>query len=91
MSEICIPIPELKNGQRAEIVVKNNNEEGAALYRVEIFQGNSKQQDENSLNNEKVFTTFKQFIDNYDQSWELLQVIASQEDHNTIKLLYRKR
>jgi hypothetical protein len=91
MAEICIPIPEMKDGQKAEIAVTHTNGEESAFYRVETFLGKSRKQDNNHLNNDEVFTTFKQFIDNYDKNWELIQVIASQENRSTIKLLYRKR
>lgn len=91
MAEICIPIPELKDGHRAEIAVSNTNGVESTFYRVETFLGRSREQNNNHLNNDEVFTTFKQFIDNYDKNWELIQVIASQEDRSTIKLLYRKR
>lgn len=91
MSEICIPIPDLKNGQKAEITVNMINSDDVVSYRVETFSGNDKKRSNNNLNDYTVFSTFKQFIDNYDKKWELLQVLASQEDHSTIKLLYRKR
>lgn len=91
MAEICIPIPDLKDGQKAEITVNKLNDGDPISYRVETFSGNSSLQSNNNLDNEAVFTTFKHFIDNYDKQWELLQVIASQEDHSSIKLLYRKR
>lgn len=90
MSEICIPIPDLTSGQQAEILVQVANSSDPVRYRVEIFPLNENEL-AISLSDDTAFNSFKQFVDNYDKSWELLQVIASQDENKNIRVLYRKR
>jgi hypothetical protein len=90
MSEICIPVPDLVCGEQAEILVQSDNGHDPVRYRVEIFPlgGNGSVV---SLSDDTAFISFKQFVDNYDKSWELIQVIASQDENKNIRVLYRKR
>lgn len=90
MSDICIPLPELIGGQKAEIKVKLYSENMQTEYRVEVFTADRSEKNQD-LTNDVVFKSLKEYIDNYDKSWELIQVFAPQGEKNEIKVLYRKR
>lgn len=92
MGEICIPLPQVKGGQKADISVSIPGEEKTQIYRVECFSfEKSDQQDSNYRYNEQIFLSLKDKIEHYDGKWELLQVFAPEGKNNLIKVLYRQR
>lgn len=91
MGEICIPLPKVKGGQKAEITVRMPNGEQMVNYRVECFSFNNGGDDENKPYNEKIYHSLKDKIEHYDGKWELLQVFAPEGSDNLIKVLYRQR
>lgn len=92
MGEICIPLPKVKGGQKAEITVRLQGEDKAQNYRVECFTfEKSDHPDKNHEYNEQIYLSLKDKIEHYDGKWELLQVFAPEGEDNLIKVLYRQR
>lgn len=88
MSGICIPIPEIRSGQQANITVTSTN--SVQQYKLETFdcsvEGNRK-----ADTSELLFHVLKNKIEQYDKSWELLQVFAPEGENYEVKVLFRKR
>lgn len=89
MGEICIPLPKVKGGQKAEITVKMPD--SSINYRVECFAFHSDNEVVEISYNEKIYYSLKDKIEHYDGKWELLQVFAPEGEDNLIKVLYRQR
>lgn len=88
MSGICIPIPDIKSGHSTEISVSTS--ESSQLYRIEMFNC-SMANDSNLFEQENVYNTLKNKIEQYDKAWELLQVFTPENEGTRIKVLFRKR
>lgn len=90
MEDICIPVPDITGGTNAEITVQLPNNKGVIKYRLEAFIcGEDSGKKESS--NEEVFSTLKNFVDNYDKSWELIQLFAPIGKEKNVKVLYKMR
>ncbi len=90
MEDICIPVPDISGGSNAEITVQLPNNGGEVKYRLEAFIC-GKESGENESSNEEVFRTLKNFVDNYDKSWELIQLFAPIGKEKNVKVLYKLR
>jgi hypothetical protein len=87
MSVICIPIPEITSGQNPNITVSSGNI--TQFYKLETFDCSA----ENKTTNETfgtMFVALKSKIENYDKSWELIQVFVPENESMQVKVLFRK-
>ncbi len=91
MGEICIPLPVMKDGQKAEISILLPEKEETVTYRIEAYSFRNNKLTWTTQNNNDIYNSLKRKIDHYDAKWELLQINAPEGDNNLIKVLYRKR
>ncbi len=95
MNELCIPVPNFKENEVAEVSVKIKDATFNYNFRVESFPWNTN--DELSNLSHPVerslarITRLKNAIENYDKNWELIQIFNPSEKADHIHVLYRKR
>ena len=95
MKELCVPVPNFKDNQVAEVEVKVNNETLKYNFRVESFPWEI--HDELSVLEHPVekslarITRLKNAIESYDKDWELIQIFNPSENSDFIQVLYRKK
>lgn len=95
MKDLCVPIPDLKDNQIAQLEVTVGQEKLKYEFRVESFLWET----EDDLNHSKDhvshslarITRLKQAIESYDKNWELIQIFTPSENSKFIQVLYRKR
>ena len=95
MKELCIPVPNLAENEIAEIVLKVGNQNINYQFRVESFLWDVKDElnhaDSHVHNSLARITRLKDAIENYDKSWELMQIFTPSENAKYIQVLYRKK
>ncbi len=95
MNQINLPIPHIDNDEPVEVNMLVGKEKKEILFKVVPFVWD----EEDELSNEKDSTSvslarisrLKKSIENYDKSWELLQIFAPLENSKFIQILYRKK
>ncbi len=87
MNDICIPIPRLQEQQAAEMEVKISGEKMRFNFRVEVFPW----QDDQEMEIEPRISSLKSNIENYDKSWELVQIYNPRPNAKFIQVLFRQR
>lgn len=96
MKDLCVPIPDLKDNQIAQLEVTVGQEKLKYEFRVESFlwetdddlYSHSKDHVSHSLAR---ITRLKQAIESYDKNWELIQIFTPSDNSKFIQVLYRKR
>ena len=95
MKEVSLPLPPTKEDEPIEIKVKLGTEKQEIDFKVVPFVWETEDELSNSKDDTSVslarITRLKKSIENYDKSWELLQIFAPLEDAKFIRVLYRKR
>lgn len=95
MKDICVPIPDLKDNQIAQLEVTVGQEKLKYEFRVESFLWET--EEDLNRHNDHVshslarITRLKNAIESYDKSWELIQIFTPSENSKFIQVLYRKR
>jgi hypothetical protein len=95
MREICIPIPNLRNSEIAEVEVTLAGQKIKYNFRVESFPWELNQ--EFSLITDPLEKSLariyklKSAIEGYDKAWELIQIFNPDEHADHIQILYRKK
>ena len=95
MNQINLPIPNINNDEHVEINMLVGKEKKEVHFKVVPFVW----EEEDELSDKKDSTSvslarisrLKKSIENYDKSWELLQIFAPLENSKFIQVLYRKR
>ena len=95
MKELCIPVPYLKENEKAEVEVTLKGRKLKYDFRVESFSWEA--EDEFSSLSDPVERSLariyrlKKAIENYDKSWELIQIFNPSENTDHVHVLYRKK
>jgi len=95
MKQINLPLPYIKDDEPVEISMLVGKEKKEVYFKVVPFMW----EDEDELSGGKDSTSIslarisrlKKSIENYDKSWELLQIFAPLENSKFIQVLYRKK
>jgi hypothetical protein len=96
MKDLCVPIPNLKDNQIAQLEVTVGEEKLKFEFRVESFLWET-DDDLNNQSHDHVshslarITRLKQAIESYDKNWELIQIFTPSDNSKFIQVLYRKR
>jgi hypothetical protein len=96
MKELCIPVPNFKDNQVAEVELKVNGDRLSFSFKVESFAWDVEDEltgqhtDEVSRSLARI-TRLRNAINNYDKDWELIQIFTPNENARNIQVLYRKR
>lgn len=95
MKQLNLPIPYINEDEPVEINMLVGKEKKVVYFKVVPFLWDeedelSGQKDSTSLSLARI-SRLKKLIENYDKSWELLQIFAPLENSKFIQVLYRKR
>jgi hypothetical protein len=85
MTDICIPLTGLSGEETAEIIISIGGTKQQYNFRVESFPW------ETHVAVGTRIMLLKGMIDNYDKSWELIQIYNPDEKSGIIRVLFRKR
>ena len=88
MKDISIPLPDFLEKQIAEIEVKINGKKRQYNFRVESFRWEA---DDEICSVEKKLDTLREGINNYDKSWQLIQIFKPAEDSKFVQALFRQK
>ncbi len=96
MKELCVPVPRFGEQQIAELELRVGEEKVLYNYRVESFPWEtedelSEQGDDHISKSLKRIYRLKKTIEEYDPSWELIQIFNPSENASHIQVLYRKK
>jgi len=95
LKDLCIPIPGFGENEIAELHLKVGDKNISYDFRVESFPWDI--EDELNGDNDELTTSLarisrlKTSIENYDKSWELIQIFTPANTSKYIQVLYRKR
>jgi hypothetical protein len=89
MKEICIPLLFKRENENIEIEVKTRISGDIQRYRVESVQFGS--DDIGNKNTQNDIDNLKQYIDNYNQNWELISIFDINPRNGNIHMLYREK
>jgi hypothetical protein len=88
MKDVNIPLPDFLEKQIAEIEVKINGKKRQYNFRVESFRW---EPDNEILPvNEKV-NRLREGLNNYDKSWQLIQIFKPGDDSKFVQVLFRQK
>ena len=88
MKEISIPLPDFLDKQIAEIEVKINGKKRLFNFKVEAFRW---EPEDEVWSIEKRIKMLQQSIENYNKSWELIQIFRPKDDSKFIHVLFRQK
>jgi hypothetical protein len=95
MREINIPIPNITDNEQVAIEVVLDKKNIKLFFRLEPVALDINQIDMELINKNlgSVYRVekLKKVIENYDKSWELIQIFAPLEKTGNIHILYRKK
>ncbi len=86
MKEVCIPVADMKDNERAEVEVRIPKSKQVWKYRIESFEIASGEKDEMK---KKPIENLRYKINTYDSNWELIQIFNSDQTSRYVQLLYR--
>ncbi|HKL07803.1 MAG TPA: hypothetical protein VJ896_03455 [Bacteroidales bacterium] len=95
MKDLCIPIPGFGENEIAELHLKVGDQKISYDFRVESFPWDT--EDELNGNSDEItqslarISRLKKAIQNYDKSWELIQIFTPADHASYIQVLYRKK
>lgn len=84
MSEICIPVPDMRQQKMIEVEVKVDGVKKRYNYRVEIFSF-----DNVVMSTEERISFMKEKISQYDDNWQLYQIGMPTESY--IPIMFRQK
>lgn len=85
MTDICIPISHLGDNQIAEVLVSIGGLEKKHNFKIEAFPWDT------ALPVEERINILKKMIENYDSSWELVQIYNPGDKDRFIHILFRQK
>jgi hypothetical protein len=88
MKDINIPLPDFLEKQIAEIEVKINGKKRQYNFRVESFRW---EPDSEIYSVEEKLTKLRKSLDNYDKSWQLIQIFKPAENSKFVQVLYKQK
>lgn len=86
MKEVCIPVADLKDHERAEVEVRIPKSKQVWKYRIETCKIKSNEKDEAG---DLPVENLRYIINTYDSKWELIQILNSDQTSGYVQLLYR--
>ena len=95
LKDLCIPIPGFGENEVAELHLKVGDRKISYDFRVESFPWDV--EDELSDDSDDIsrslarISRLRKSIEEYDQSWELIQIFTPAESSKYIQVLYRKK
>ena len=89
MKEICIPITDMKEAERAELEIRLSDNSRTQHYRLESV--NMEDLKEDGTTSTQRVERLQQYISLYSVDWELVQIFDSGEGEGFVHILYRKR
>jgi hypothetical protein len=95
MNELCVPIPFFKENQVAEVSVTVNGKKREYHFKVESFPWRADEM--KSLAQDRLTETalkvqrLKSAIENYDKSWEIVQIYTPSSGSEYIQVLFRQK
>ena len=89
MKEICIPITDMKEAERAELEVRLSDNSRTQHYRLESVSMEDLKE-EGTTSKQRV-ERLQQYISAYSVDWELVQIFDASEGEGFVHILYRKR
>jgi hypothetical protein len=87
MKDVNIPLPDFLEQQIAEIEVKINGKKRQYNFRVESFRW---EPDDKILPVEEKIKLLQESLNNYDKTWQLIQIFKPGEDSKFIQVLFRQ-
>lgn len=93
MKDVTIPLPHFLEEQIAEVEVKINGKKRKFNFRIESFPWEAipvNEHDPNSQITAKI-ERLRKNIENYDKTWELIQIFTPTENAKHIQVLFRQR
>lgn len=95
MKQVNLPLPRIEENEPVEINVLIGELKDKIEFKIESFEWEvedelSKHKDSTSISLARI-ERLKKSIENYDKSWELIQIFAPLENSQYIRVLYRKR
>jgi hypothetical protein len=96
MKDLCVPIPNLKDNQIAQLEVTVGEDKLKYEFRVESFLWETDDdlinfQSDHVSHSLTRISRLKQAIESYDPAWELIQIFTPADNSKYIQVLYRKR
>ena len=96
MRELSIPLPNIDDDDQIHIEVSVGNKKQKHYFRLESIpweanNENKRKSKNEELSSEERIDILKKAIENYDKSWELIQIFAPLEKSLNIHILYRKK
>jgi hypothetical protein len=93
MREICLPIPEITGDQSVEIDIKSSGNENVIQFKIVsfLFKQIAGQAEILEKTSHVQINNLKNIIENYDKTWELIQIFAPLNNSNYIQVLFRKK
>jgi hypothetical protein len=88
MKDINIPLPDFLDKQIAEIEVKINGKKRQYNFRIESFRW---EPDNEILPVEEKLYKLREGLNNYDKSWQLIQIFKPGEDSKFVQVLFRQK
>jgi hypothetical protein len=88
MKDINIPLPDFLDKQIAEIEVKINGKKRQYNFRLESFRW---EPDDEILPVEERLNKLRDGLNNYDKSWQLIQIFKPGEDSKFVQVLFRQK
>jgi len=95
MKDLCIPIPGFGEDEIAELHLKVGDRKISYDFRVESFPWDI--EDELNGNSDEItqslarISRLRKAIENYDKSWQLIQIFTPADNSRYIQVLYRKK
>ena len=95
MKDICVPIPDFKEDQIADVEITTGGKKIKYNFRVESFPWDVEDElsvaDDNISKSLARIARLKQSIETYDPAWQLIQIFNPSENSKHIQVLYRKK
>ena len=94
MKDLCVPIPDFKEDQIADVEITTGGKKFKYNFRVESFPWDVEDElsvaDDNISRSLARIARLKQSIESYDSGWQLIQIFNPSENSKHIQVLYRR-
>lgn len=90
MHDICVPIPHFSEYEIAEVEVKIGDKKSSFNFRIESFNWESPDLKTPAPLEEKI-SLLKHNIENYNKSWELVQIFTPSQGSKYIHVMFRQK
>ncbi len=93
MKDLTIPLGNFLEEQIAEVEVKINGKKRRYNFRIESFPWEIEEELKNAAEDEieLKIDRLRKNIENYDKSWELVQIFSPSENAKHVQVLFRQK